>query len=249
MEKVISYSLYGSSKLYCEGAFRNIESNEKYYPDWKTRIYVAKNCPALNELLRWENDGRCEIIRMPEVDYVRGSTVNAAQHQNFAHTYMTWRNLALFNKSIDIILLRDLDSLTNPREAEAIERWLESDLPISALYDNPAHIQTWGMTGLTGWKRLIIDQIYKDESTYQEKYDKYIEWYKTDGYASGLRFVHLDLWLTLHLFILPIGLDRIWRAGYNQINQLTVPMPEGGSCGAHLGSTVHEEYRYLDYKS
>lgn len=245
MRKIISFSLWGDSRLYNQGALDNIDACERYYPDWTPRFYVAKNCPVLADLLSEENRDRCEVSIMPATDYVKGSTVNVEQHHNPIHRNMLWRNLALFDS--DIVLLRDTDSLVSPREAEAVSRWLDSGEPACALYDHPAHVGGILMPGLTGYHGSIARQLYGTETLFRQVEDAYYDHYITGKIGQGLALVHYDIWVNWHLLICKIGLDRVWRAGYNQPHTLTVPMPEDGTLGAHLGATVHEERRFETY--
>ena len=52
MKRIISYSLWGDSKFYCQGAIDNVGLAQIYYPDWVCRFYVAKDCPAIDSDLR-----------------------------------------------------------------------------------------------------------------------------------------------------------------------------------------------------
>ena len=245
MRKIISFSLWGDSRLYNQGALDNIDACERYYPDWTPRFYVAKNCPVLADLLSEENRDRCEVSIMPATDYVRGSTVNSEEHQNPIHRNMLWRNLALFDS--DIVLLRDTDSLLNPREAESVSRWLDSGEPACALYDHPAHCQGLFMPGLSGYHCSIVRQIWNSVEAWRLAENHFYDYYTTKAYEAGLRLVHYDIHANLQLLAYRIGMERVWRAGYNQKNPLLIPMPEDGSLGAHLGATCHEERRFEVY--
>lgn len=247
-EKVIAYSVYGTSKLYLQGALECLDFNEKYMPKWHTEFYVARNCPVLNALYKQENKGRCSVIEMPESGYVPGSTINVSEHANEFHTNMLYRVESLFNGN-RIVKLSDTDSRSSSREFDAIEEWLATDYPACAIYDNPSHVSCLVMPGLSAWDTRIISQIYSDYDDYRAKEKRYRQWYSTEGYKIGLRFVHYDIHHLRDLFISPIGLDRIWCAGYNQPNPLRTPMPADGSCGAHLGATVKDkEWRYELYE-
>ena len=66
MKKIISFSLWGDSPFYIDGAYKNIELAKEIYPDWICRFYVAsKNTPEeVTEKLRsFEN---VEVILMDE---------------------------------------------------------------------------------------------------------------------------------------------------------------------------------------
>lgn len=251
-EKIIAYSVYGTSKLYLQGALECLDFNEKYLPDWKTEFYVARNCPALSAILKEESSDRCSVFIMPYSEHVSGSTVNVEQHHSQWHLSMQYRLRSLFSEENRIVALRDTDSRASKREADALTEWLESGFPVCAFYDNLAHANAHVMTGLTTWHTSIVKQIYKNYEDYKTAEYNFIKWYETEGYAQGLRFVHADLWILNRLFINRIGWDRLYKMGIKGLESLGLnsylkgEMGEG--TGEHLGATVHNEWRYLNYE-
>lgn len=245
---IIAYSAYGPYKLYLNGIFENIELAKKYYPDWKLRFYIARNCPALPKLREYDSD-RVQIVEMVKWDAVPGSTCNADGHQDITHAGMTWRNYAIFDSGAEYVILRDLDSRLSEREAASVAEWMESGLPIHTIYDNPIHVNNGGvMPGLSGYHAPAFQHIYPSLQSYKNKFQEYYQWYTMDGYDRGLRLVHFDIHACRELLIKPIGWENVYRAGYGTNHPLKVPMPSDGSAGAELGATVHEELRFQKWE-
>ena len=63
---------------------------------------------------------------------------------------MLWRMLPIF-KADGHVVCRDLDSLPSVRELEAVNRWIYSGLPVSALHDSISHRGTALMGGMVGF--------------------------------------------------------------------------------------------------
>ena len=240
----ISYSLWGASKLYCQGAIENARLVPKIYGNqWMPRFYVAENCPAINALY----NERCEVIVMPKSDYVMGSTTNALEHHNKIHLNMLWRNLALFDDR-RFVLLRDTDSRINAREADSVFEWMNSGYPLHAIYDHEAH-HNIVMPGLTGIDTRMVKQIYPNGiPQYTAALDKFYRWYSGPGFQQGLRFVHADIHAFYSLFMKHIGIDRLFCCGYNTKRPLRVAMPSDGSLGRFVGDVVNEAWRNEVYE-
>ena len=43
--KLISFSIYGSSPKYLQGALENSKAAKEWYPSWSTRFYVSEKLP------------------------------------------------------------------------------------------------------------------------------------------------------------------------------------------------------------
>jgi tetratricopeptide (TPR) repeat protein len=136
--KVISYSLYGALPRYCDGALRNCDAAAALLPDWRCRFYVDESVPA--EVLRRLCAKGAELIGVDEA-------TKASVHP------LMWRFLAADDPEVSRFLLRDADSLIEPREAAAVHAWLESDRWFHLMRDWPGHCELllagmWG--GCTG---------------------------------------------------------------------------------------------------
>lgn len=141
MKNVISYSLWGSHPMYWVGALKNIEQAKEFFPGWKCRFYIDKNCkPEQIETIKGEN---VETIIVDSKDSFHG---------------MFWRFWAAEDPEVDIFLSRDCDSRFSHREYEAVKEWLNSDKDFHIMRDHPYHsVPILG--GMWGCRRGIMRDI------------------------------------------------------------------------------------------
>lgn len=65
---------------------------------------------------------------------------------------MMWRLLPIWNLGVDIVLCRDLDALSTPRERRAIDKWIASGKAVSALHDSESHSSAALMGGMVSFQ-------------------------------------------------------------------------------------------------
>ena len=133
MNKVITFSLYGSDPKYCVGMIKNAELREETYSDWKIRVYLDESVPrrVVSDLERLG----CEIVDMSD-SKIPG---------------MYWRFLAVEDPSIDVVCIRDSDSRLSMREKYAVNEWMNSDKILHIMRDHPHHGYPI-MGGMWGYK-------------------------------------------------------------------------------------------------
>jgi hypothetical protein len=121
--KVISFSLWGSSRLYTEGAMINVVLAREVYPGWVCRVHCAPDVPteAVREL---EGLG----AQCPVIHDARGPW-----HGLF------WRFYPASDPDVSVMLCRDTDSRLNWRERAAVDDWLASGEPFHIMRDNRVH--------------------------------------------------------------------------------------------------------------
>lgn len=148
--KVISFSLWGSNKIYTIGALKNAELAETLYEGWVCWFYVGKSCPIeiVNDLKSRKN---CKVIEMGE-------------EGNW--TSMFWRFLPASESEVDVMISRDTDSRLNKREKDAVDAWLVSEKKFHIMRDHPYHCThilggMWGAKSgiLRNMKELIDDYV------------------------------------------------------------------------------------------
>ena len=122
MKKIISFCAYGKDPKYVHSALKNIDLQPQIYPGWICRVYVSKDIPG--DALKALKETSAEII---EKDPARG------------HLGMFWRFEPLKDRSIDRFIVRDTDSRLNPREAAAVQEWIDSGKEFHVMRDNPQH--------------------------------------------------------------------------------------------------------------
>jgi hypothetical protein len=146
LKRVISFSLFGSQPLYCEGALRNALLVESIYPGWQCRFYVDQSVPQ-RYIQNLEASG-AEIIPMPAASgLARG---------------LFWRFLVAADPEVERFVVRDADSRLNGRERAAVEEWIGSGRSFHIMRDHRQHNARvmggmWGGVGgrLTMMQALI----------------------------------------------------------------------------------------------
>ena len=124
MKKVISFSLYGSIPMYTEGAIQNAVIAQELFPDWICRFYVGSGVDG-QTMMKLENMKNTQIFKC-------GNDVENA-------LAMFWRFYTVYDKDVDVMISRDVDSRLSVREKEAIDDWLESDKSFHIMRDHPYH--------------------------------------------------------------------------------------------------------------
>ena len=132
--------MYGNNQRYIVDLDKIIHSYNQQLPDWKCRIYVAKdvNKRSIKELI----DLGCEVIIM--------------QKKGIDARYMNWRFLAIEDKEADAVIIRDIDSFCTPREKLMVDQWLNSEKKFHIIRDHVNHNAPI-MGGLWGIKKNDID--------------------------------------------------------------------------------------------
>ena len=120
-KKVISFSIWGDSPFYCQGAIRNAEIAKEIYPDWEVWFYV-NGIP---------NDIKEKLISL-------GSKI--IEMEESIGTYgMFWRFHPIDNEDVIFMISRDVDSRLSYREKYAVDEWLQSGKSIHIMRDHPYH--------------------------------------------------------------------------------------------------------------
>jgi hypothetical protein len=122
-KKIISFSLFGSDKKYFANIDSCIKSYQIWFPEWIFRVYVSDDLP--NEVLKKFEQQNCELIVM------------AGRQTDFRYTF--WRFLALDDKSVSCVLIRDIDSIASEREKIMVDQWLNSNQILHIIRDHPDH--------------------------------------------------------------------------------------------------------------
>jgi hypothetical protein len=123
MDKIISFSLWGSNPKYTVGAIRNAELAPFVYPGWITRFYVGTSVPDKI------------IYILEEFDHVQ--IINKETPGDW--TGMFWRFESSYDQDVSVSIFRDTDSRLNTREKEAVEEWMNSDKLFHIMRDHPYH--------------------------------------------------------------------------------------------------------------
>lgn len=154
---VVSFTVFGPDPdgIYYQGAVRNAEMYNHFYPELECRFYLGKT-PLQNGLDRFLKEHR-NVVIVPMDD-------EEDQRATF------WRFLALHD-NYDYYLFRDVDSRPVLREREAVAEWRESEFKFHVMRDHPRH----GVPILAGlWGTTLAGAIsIRDRTPKALKYDYY----------------------------------------------------------------------------
>jgi hypothetical protein len=158
MNKVVSFSLWGTDPKYLVGAIRNVELIRKIYgDDWSIWFYVD------NDTVPSETQQQLE--KFPGVQLRRYS---AAVEPHWA---MFWRFYACEDDTVDIAVFRDADSRPSSREFISVSQWLMSGKDYHIMRDHPQHGTSicggmWGVrAGCLRNIRSLIQNYYDQGKT------------------------------------------------------------------------------------
>jgi len=183
--KCISFCLYGTTPIYCEGALQNADIALDLFPDWRCRFYCDHSVPhqyidALKAKLN------VDVVVYPEIwNDDRGMFV---------------RFLPAEESGVEYMISRDADSRLSVREKIAIDEWIASGADIHVMRDHPWHGVPmpggmWGCKGnrITGIRKLIEHTVSDQESgtvgvSHDQGFLAHQVWYKfvTTGQLSVL---------------------------------------------------------------
>jgi tetratricopeptide (TPR) repeat protein len=116
---IISFSLWGANPRYLRGAMDNALQAPLVYPGWRLRYHVDNSVPRdLQDALA---ECGAEIVHEPDDRPLRER--------------LAWRFKVANDPHVGRFLVRDVDSVVNPREAWAVGAWLASDRWFHAMRD------------------------------------------------------------------------------------------------------------------
>ena len=152
-KNIITMSLWGDSKFYCQGAIENILLAPKIYPGWTFRLYIAEDCPALNDIQKLG----VETVVMPPTKGVTRDEDGWVNKKELAS--MMWRLLVLSEDNVERIIVRDTDSRLNVREKAAVDQWIESGATAHRMHEVKEHWNAPVMLGMFGIKGGLVTDI------------------------------------------------------------------------------------------
>lgn len=227
--KVISFSLWGDDKLYCQGAIENVKLAKIHYPDWKCRFYIDEKCPAIRGLDALEEESEIVIMRNDE-SYLAIDRENPNWHMNPRYIGMLWRFYAIDDPNVDTVIFRDCDSRLNAREAHAVQEWLNSGYMMHRMHECKEHWNAQVMGGMWGiHTKPLRGQIQDSITEYLKIYQK----------IRNEPWIFVDLWWIM---------DCLWPL----VNKYCI----GHGCGhpnpfkidgSMVGGVVNEEWRGQKY--
>ena len=123
--RLISFSLYGDNAKYCETAVLNCLAAQQHFPGFVCRFHVDDTVPVA-------------ILRRLEAQGAEIVSLSARRAELFP---TAWRFLPLDDQTADIVLVRDVDSLLDAREAWCVQEWVASGKPFHIIRDDCCHTE------------------------------------------------------------------------------------------------------------
>jgi hypothetical protein len=137
-KQVIAFTLFGSRPRYLRGALHNVLAARDLYPSWTCRFYVDDSVDA--QFL--------DVLEAEGAELARDTSGN----RDLRHL-LTRRFEVADDPKVGRFMVRDCDSVVNPREAAAVAEWIASGLPFHVMRDwwthtDPMLAGLWG--GIAG---------------------------------------------------------------------------------------------------
>lgn len=122
---IISFSLWGTSAKYLDGAIQNARLAQDIYPAWRCRFYVDNSVPmaVIRKLRRFD----AQIVEMPISNHIFDG--------------LFWRFLVADDPDVERFIVRDCDALLNIRERAAVDLWCDSNACFHAMRDFYTHTE------------------------------------------------------------------------------------------------------------
>ena len=162
LTKIISFSLWGSGPCYNWGALENALAAQELFPEWTCRYYIGKGVDK-NMLRKLKTLSNVEIIKMKKD---KGNK-------------MMWRFTPCFETD-GVVIVRDTDSILNPRDKAVVEAWLKSDKDFHIIRDHDGGHLSRIMGGMFGVRNGILhkmnNEFNNDVDSQSAQYGKDQEW-------------------------------------------------------------------------
>lgn len=167
MNKIISYCLYDTINHnlnrfpeYLVGLLLNIKVKEILFPDWKIKLYIKILNPLILSYIT-------EISKKHDIELIN---VHKERHPMIA------RYEPFIDKTIDICIVRDLDSILSKTDKRYIEYWLHNHNKYILNYKEYMQNKNCAMGGGLGikvQKLKLWDKLpYIGVNSYNDEYNK-----------------------------------------------------------------------------
>ena len=127
MQKVISFSLWGSNPTYGSGALINAQLAELYYPEFVCWFYIHRDSVPNETIVALSRRSNVRII------------FKSGDLQDLSIKPMMWRFEAIDEPEVELMLSRDTDTRILEREKSAVEEWISSKKQFHIMRDHPHH--------------------------------------------------------------------------------------------------------------
>ena len=172
--KAVSFSLFGSQRIYLIGALRNAELYLKFFPGWQCIFYCEKESVPTHIVTGLMERG-ARVRPYSRLEYPNG---------------MFSRFLIADDPTVERFICRDVDSRPSQREVNAVNAWIESGRSCHIMRDHPYHA-TLIMGGLWGAKAGVLRNV--EQSIKQFSRAKFV-YNRETQYGADQEFLIRHLW-------------------------------------------------------
>ncbi len=208
-ENVISMSLWGSDGRYVNGALKNAEIFQHFFPGWKLRIYTETRTTG-----SWSP----KYSRVPNevLDQLKsyGAEIHFVDPRETHIPAMMWRFMVGDDMSVDHFIVRDTDGRLSARDAAVVYQWILSGKAFNCIRDHPSHSNYAVSGGLWGgvpsalrdiFRRPLKEMMYGFTNAYIQDMNflNEIVWPRVKPKAFCSDSVSCDKWPSSHPFPVP----------------------------------------------
>ncbi len=178
---IISMSLWGSDERYVNGALKNAEISQSFFPGWKLRIYTIEVTGSQHK--------RYPPVPHKILDRLKsyGAEIHFINPKKTHIPGMMWRFLVADDLSVDHFIVRDSDSRLSARDAAVVYQWVLSEKAFHCVRDHPNHSNYAVSGGLWGGKPSALKDIFK--RPFKEMMRGY-----NDAYIQDMNFLNRKVW-------------------------------------------------------
>ena len=140
--KVVSFAIWGNAFLYWHTLPSVVKSTLALYPGWQIRIHTDAETYKSHwgKLLQ-----ELQLHKIIEVRVCDPAPYTKA---------MMWRLLPLWDKDVEVVICRDMDSIPTVRERDCVGEFMISPCIAHGINDHPCHTQPL-MGGMCGFKKEV----------------------------------------------------------------------------------------------
>lgn len=131
-----------------------IRTHRSVYPEFRLMVHHddrAREFPYFKALERFHERGMLKLVYCGEAKRLCEA--------------MLWRMRPIWDEpDSEVVVCRDIDSLSTPRERGAVLRWIDTSSPIHGIHDSASHNGATLMGGLCAFKAGYVRKKYSRET-------------------------------------------------------------------------------------
>lgn len=203
-KRVLAFSLWGNQPKYLRGALQNLLVQPQIYPGWVCRFYLDESVPA--EFI--------QVLQMQGAEIVQSQSSSLGEK-------LAWRFQVANDPGVAYFLVRDADAVINPREAEAVQAWIDSGRYFHVMRDWWTHtdLMLAGMWGGIAGLLPNLGKLYQNYSSKHVPTPNIDQWFLRDCIWSLVKpscLIHDRCFRVLNSEAYPTPLPEEGHIGQNE---------------------------------